>query len=126
MVDEEDNNIRLLRRMRPHLCIVRNVWATPKWSDGSPWWLVTIECPAIGTTRHRFWAGFFRRIAFVTDAAERRDDCQRYHECLRRSAARRDPQTAGCPAACPGFVSVNRVLELCHVAASRPGPGAIL
>lgn len=124
-VAEEDNGVRLLQRMRPYLCIVRNVWATPKWTDGSPWWRVTIECPSLGVRRRGFWAGFFRPVGFVNPSPERRDDCQRYPECLRRSAARYDPQTAGCPVECLGFAPVNRALELCHLAASRPGPGAI-
>lgn len=58
---------------------------------------------------------------------KRRDDCARYEDCL--SAAARSSALASspvrCPRACAAFEPRDRGAQLLHLAASRPGEGAV-
>jgi hypothetical protein len=65
--------------------------------------------------------------SFGRGRGERRDDCARYEECL--AAAARTPSLASVSVRCPKTCSASapRAVEseLLHLAASRPGEGAV-
>lgn len=64
---------------------------------------------------------------FERGHGKRRDDCARYEDCL--SAAARSSALASspvrCPRACAAFEPRDRGAQLLHLAASRPGEGAV-
>ncbi len=66
-------------------------------------------------------------VTFERGHGQRRDDCARYEDCL--SAAARSSALASsparCPRACSAFEPRDRGAELLHLAASRPGEGAV-
>lgn len=66
-------------------------------------------------------------VTFERGHGQRRDDCARYEDCL--SAAVRQPRLASspvrCPRACSAFEPRDRGAQLLHLAASRPGEGAV-
>lgn len=66
-------------------------------------------------------------VTFERGHGQRRDDCARYEDCL--SAAARSSALASspvrCPRACAAFEPRDRGAQLLHLAASRPGEGAV-